>query len=111
MLFSDFSENSNISTDFRKIPQFQTPRKIRVVGAKLFRHKDGQTDVTKLIVTFNVFENAPKNSTFCPHSVFMYLCVLYLSQRTVVISLHNNGWFLKPRMSMFIARYELGLYI
>jgi hypothetical protein len=30
---------------------------------------DGRTDMTKLIVAFRNFVNAPKNSTVCPHSV------------------------------------------
>jgi len=34
--------------------------KIRAIGAELF-HADGQTDTTKLIVTFHNFSNAPKN--------------------------------------------------
>jgi hypothetical protein len=34
--------------------------KIRLVGAELF-HADGQMSMTKLIVTFRKFTNAPKN--------------------------------------------------
>ena len=34
--------------------------KIRPLGAELFR-ADGQTDMTKLMVTFRYFANAPKN--------------------------------------------------
>jgi hypothetical protein len=34
--------------------------KIRIVGAVLF-HADRRTDMTKLVVTFPDFENAPKN--------------------------------------------------
>ena len=33
--------------------------KIRPVGAELF-HPDGQTDMTKVIVAFRYFANAPK---------------------------------------------------
>ena len=36
--------------------------KILSVGAEMF-HADGQTDVTKLIVAFRTFANAPKNVT------------------------------------------------
>ena len=36
--------------------------KIRSVGAEMF-HADGQTDMTKLIVAFRTFANAPKNVT------------------------------------------------
>jgi len=34
--------------------------KIREIGAKMF-HADGQTDMTKLIVAFRNFANAPKS--------------------------------------------------
>jgi hypothetical protein len=34
--------------------------KIRPVGAKLFHAADGQTNMTKLIVAFSNFANAPK---------------------------------------------------
>ena len=34
--------------------------KIRPVGAELFRAKDGQTDMTKLMVAFRNFVKAPK---------------------------------------------------
>jgi hypothetical protein len=37
--------------------------KIRPTGAELFR-VDGQTDMTKLIVAFRNFENAPKHGPF-----------------------------------------------
>ena len=58
--------------------------KIRPVGAELF-HEGGRkdeptvrrTDMTKLIVAFRNFVNAPKNSTFCPHCLF-YLFCMYL---------------------------------
>ena len=36
--------------------------KISPVGAEMF-HADGQADVTKLIVAFRSFANAPKNVT------------------------------------------------
>jgi hypothetical protein len=40
--------------------------KIRLVGDELFhadRRKDGQTDMTKLIVAFGKYTKAPKNET------------------------------------------------
>jgi hypothetical protein len=40
--------------------------KIRPVGAELF-HADGQTDTTKLIVTFRNFANTPNK---CNHTTF-----------------------------------------
>ena len=49
--------------------------KIRPVGAELShadkgtdRRTDGRTDMTKLIVTFRNFANAPKNGSFTDHS-------------------------------------------
>ena len=36
--------------------------KIRSVGNALF-HADGQTDMTKLVLAFRNFANAPKNKT------------------------------------------------
>jgi hypothetical protein len=39
--------------------------KIRLVGAELF-HADGQTEMTKLIIAFRNFANAPKNCSFFP---------------------------------------------
>jgi hypothetical protein len=47
--------------DFRKKnPQIPNFRKIRPVATGLF-YVDGQTDMTKLIVPFRNFANAPKN--------------------------------------------------
>ena len=40
--------------------------KIRHVGAKLF-HADGRTDMTKLIVAFRNFANAPKIIKWVEH--------------------------------------------
>jgi hypothetical protein len=43
--------------------------KIRPVGTELFQ-VDGQPDMTKLIVAYRNFANAPKNSALCSHSAF-----------------------------------------
>jgi hypothetical protein len=45
--------------------------KIRPVGAELF-HADGRTDMTKLIVIFRSFSNAPKDPAFCPRCIYMF---------------------------------------
>ena len=67
--------HENLSSDSRAVPCGQ---------------KDGQTDMTKLIVAFRNFPNAPKNSTFCPHSVFM--CFVWIWEQTAIISLYNINW-------------------
>ena len=52
---------------------------------------DIQTDITdrhdKLTAAFGKFEDTSKNSTFCPHTVFM--CFVWISEQTANISLHN----------------------
>ena len=55
-----FEWNLNFSTHFRKILKYM---KIFPMGAELF-HAHGQTDVTKLIVTFRSFANAAGTVTF-----------------------------------------------
>jgi len=52
----------NFHKRFSKNTQIPNLIKIRSVGAEMF-HADGQTDVTKLIVAFRSFANAPKNVT------------------------------------------------
>jgi hypothetical protein len=48
--------------------------KIHPVGAQCFHEggrADGRTDMTKMMVAFRNFANAPKNSTFFPRSTFL----------------------------------------
>jgi len=60
LFLPDFNETRIFSTDFRKkYTQISNFIKIRPVGAELF-HVDGRTDMTKLIVAFRNFANAPK---------------------------------------------------
>jgi hypothetical protein len=62
LFLSDIKENSIFPTDFRKNTQIPNFIKSHPVGAELF-HADGQTnrrtDMTKLIVAFRNFSNAP----------------------------------------------------
>ena len=60
MKFSDYHMKRNIPT-LSKNNQISNFVKIRPVGAELFR-ADGQTDITKLTVTFGNFVNAPKKN-------------------------------------------------
>ena len=70
LFVSDFKETLIFSQSFeKKIAQISSFIKIRQVVAELF-HADGQTDrqteremdMTKLIVAFRNFENAPTNA-------------------------------------------------
>jgi hypothetical protein len=61
LFLSDFKESCIFSTDFEKssnVKLHENP----LVGPPLF-HADGQTDMTKLIVAFRNFVNAPKYVT------------------------------------------------
>ena len=56
-------------------------------GGRADGRTEGRTDMTKLIVTFHNFSNAPKNSMLCSHSEFA--CFVRVSEQTVDISAHN----------------------
>jgi hypothetical protein len=51
--------------------------KIRPVGAELF-HADGRIDMTKLVVAFRNFANAPKNETSKISKYERVLKILYV---------------------------------
>jgi hypothetical protein len=65
---SDFNETSIFSTDFFKCSNTKFHEN-PTSGAELF-HADEQTDKATLTAAFHNFENARKNSTFLPQSVF-----------------------------------------
>jgi hypothetical protein len=63
LLLSDFNSTWIFLDKFsKKKSQISNLMKIRPVGAELF-HEDGQTDMTKLTITFPNFANAPKHET------------------------------------------------
>jgi hypothetical protein len=59
LCLSEFNETWIFSTDFPKVLKIKF-HESRPVGAELF-HADGRTDMTKLIVAFRNFANAPKS--------------------------------------------------
>ena len=50
----------------------------------------GRTDMTKRIVAFRNFANAPKIPPFCPQSVLM--CFVWIWEQTAIISLYSINW-------------------
>jgi len=77
LYLSDFNETCYFLTNFRKMLKYEISRP---VGAEVF-HMDGRTDgrtgMTKLIVAFRKFANAPK---IIPSAHRLYLSDLYMSQ-------------------------------
>jgi len=59
LFLSDFNETWICKTFFPNNTEISNFMKLRPVRAELF-HADGQTDITKLIVVFRNFANAPK---------------------------------------------------
>jgi hypothetical protein len=58
--------NLNILNSFTKYPQISNFLKIRPLGAKVYLadgRTDGRTAMTKLIVAFRKFANAPNNTS------------------------------------------------
>jgi hypothetical protein len=56
--------------------------KIRPLGAELFnsdRGTNGQTDITKLIVTFRNFANVPENCLYTVHTLIEQLLRPYIA--------------------------------
>jgi hypothetical protein len=91
LFLSDFKDTWIFSSDF-----FYKSSNIRFHGnpsswsrlvpcEQTDRQTDEQTDMTKLVVTFRIFANAPKNCTFC-------LLVFCIVLKTSMISLHGMKW-------------------
>jgi hypothetical protein len=71
---------------FRKTVKYQISWKFRPVGNRCSMRKDERTDMN-LSVILRDFANAPKNSTFRPHSIFV--CIW---EQTAIISLYSINW-------------------
>jgi len=73
-------------------------------GSRVGSFGGGRTDMSKLIVAFRNFVNAPKNRLFRPHSVF--ICYKQFPKYKTITSLHKFnrlGFFLKRNRSVFCA--------
>ena len=55
------------------------------------------------MVAFHIFANAPKNSPFCPHIVFIGF--VWISEQTAIISLYSIDWlvFITETESVYCA--------
>ena len=71
---------------FENSPNFM---KIRPVGAVLF-HADGRTDMTKLIVAFRSFANAPDNA-MVGLSVLLYRHFIWVPSITILCGLAKDS--------------------
>ena len=82
------SETWIFSIDPRKILKYRISSKFVQWEPSCFMRTGGQTDVTKLIVTFRSFANAPKNDTF----IGKFICTMqYLGRcRVKFTSLQSN---------------------
>ena len=89
---SDINETGIFSTEFRKILKYQISLKSIQWELSCSMRTDGRTDwhMTMTTVAFRNFANAPNNSTFCPHSIFM--CFVWIWEQTAIISLYNINW-------------------
>jgi len=73
LFLSDPIQTWIFSTYFQKNTQISNFMKILPMGAELFhvdRRTDGQTDMTKIIVAFRNFTNAPKDHSVSPYLRF-----------------------------------------
>jgi len=79
LFFSDFNETLTFSTDFRKILKHPSSGS-RIVPCEW---KDRRSDMTKLIVAFRNFANAPKHENVQYKSFY---CRVWLDRNTLIES-------------------------
>jgi len=70
-----FNETWILSTYCRKTLRYTISWKSVQGEQSCYMQTDRQTDMTKLIIAFRKFANAPKNCTFCSHCMLPY-CTL-----------------------------------
>jgi hypothetical protein len=99
LFLSDFYLNLDFLDRFSKNTQILNFMKILPVEAELF-HADGRTDMTKLIVAFRNFANAPKNNNtfYVTMRYSLYIAIncgamaLYMEQYVY----SGNEWTSRP---------------
>jgi hypothetical protein len=75
LFLSDFNETWIFSADFRKILKYQISLKSVQWQPCCSVLTDGRIDITKLIVAFRNFANAPKGWATWNHLFGMYVCI------------------------------------
>ena len=91
LFLSDCNETLIFPTDFRKIFIYQISWKSVQWERSCSVRTDRHTYLTELIVALRSFANAPKNSTFYPHSVFV--CFVLMLECTAFVSLYKHNWY------------------
>ena len=89
LLLPEFNETGIFATNFRKNTQMKNFVKIRPVKVELFhadRQADRRIDMTKLIVAFRNFSNAPKNIRLQNS----FICYYVFSLSYLILSLPNK---------------------
>jgi len=83
---SAFKELMKLFLDrFSKYTQISNFKKIRLAEAELCHadgRTDGRTDMTKLMVAFRNFANAPKKKNSLAHTMYVFVCFIRFSAQT-----------------------------
>ena len=91
LLLSHFNETCIFQTDFRKILEYQILGKSVQWEPSCSMRADGRTDVTKLIVAFRNFANAPTNGSFKSVTPILYRSDEFVATRLSSIPSLKRG--------------------
>jgi hypothetical protein len=92
LFLSDFNETGIFSTDFRKM--FKIVFHENTSSGNRLVHcgkTDGRTDMTKLIVAFSHFGNAPKNKFLYTTKKFWQLCITFTILKIYRNNVHSSS--------------------
>jgi hypothetical protein len=101
-------------TEFRKIHKTSNLLKIHPVGTELFnvdgrtdRRKNRHTDMSKLIVVYLNFTNAPQNAPFCGNCFCSLPSALTQPTLLTLLSLQQRGWSNAASTQISHAQFRL----